>query len=211
MRTRPGDWRCGNRDCRGRVRTNEITLSRGARCSGRGRARGGAHTATRMHTWPGDWRCGNQDHCGRVRVNEITLSRGARCSGRGCARGGTHGDTNVHAAGCLAILCRSAFSMKNRLEQIFVSVPPAPMIGPFHATDLIFKNEHMHIRVSVRVPLRAPPPAAARAPAEGYFIHANPSATVPVAASPITQPRAHSRRCACPPARAPSRCSAWPR
>jgi len=37
----------------------------------------------------------------------------------------------------------------------------------------------MRIRVAVRAPPRAPPPAAARSPAEGYFTCANPSATIP--------------------------------
>ena len=42
MRTRPGSWRCRNRDRRGRVRANKLTLSGAARCSGRGRAQGHA-------------------------------------------------------------------------------------------------------------------------------------------------------------------------
>ena len=49
----------------------------------------------------------------------------------------------------------------------------------------------VRIRVSVRAPLRASPPTAAAGPAEGYFIRANPSAAIPVAASPNTRPRAH--------------------
>ena len=38
MRTRPGAWRRSSQERCGRVRANEITLSRVARCSGRGRA-----------------------------------------------------------------------------------------------------------------------------------------------------------------------------
>ena len=38
-----------NRDRRGRVRASEITLSRAARCSGRGRARGGTHSDVNAH------------------------------------------------------------------------------------------------------------------------------------------------------------------
>src|SRR5260221_9416098 len=39
--------------------------------------------------------------------------------------------------------------------------------------------DRVHIRIAVRAPARAPPPAAARGPAEGYFIRANASAAVP--------------------------------
>ncbi len=42
----------------------------------------------------------------------------------------------------------------------------------------------VRIRVAVRAPLRASPPAAAAGPAEGYFTRANPSAAVPVPHSP---------------------------
>src|SRR5258707_13791487 len=39
--------------------------------------------------------------------------------------------------------------------------------------------DRVRIRIAVRAPARAPPPAAARGPAEGYFIRANASAAVP--------------------------------
>ena len=42
----------------------------------------------------------------------------------------------------------------------------------------------VRIRVAVRAPARAPPPAAARGPAEGYFTRANLSAAVPGAHPP---------------------------
>ena len=39
--------------------------------------------------------------------------------------------------------------------------------------------DRVRIRIAVRAPARVPPPAAARGPAEGYFIHANASTAVP--------------------------------
>ena len=43
----------------------------------------------------------------------------------------THGDVSAHAAGCLGMLCLSAFSMKINLEQFFVSAPgPTPDYRP---------------------------------------------------------------------------------
>ena len=80
--------------------------------------------------WPGSWRCSNRNHCGQARVNEVTLSRAVRCSERERVWGGTHSNANAHAAGCLAMLRHSVFSMKNQLVQIFVSAPCALMIGP---------------------------------------------------------------------------------
>ena len=49
MRMRLGDQRCGNWDRCGRVRANEITLSGGARCSGRGRVQGDTHGDANAH------------------------------------------------------------------------------------------------------------------------------------------------------------------
>src|SRR6266581_6088842 len=107
--------------CR-RVRTSEITLTGAPHCSGRG-ARAWEHTAMRMHTRPGSWRFCNWECYRRVHANELTPSGAARCSGRGHTGGGTHSDANAHAAECLAMPCCSAFSMsmKNQLEQIFMS------------------------------------------------------------------------------------------
>ncbi len=149
-----------------------------------------------MRMRPGVWRCGNRDHRRQVRASKITLSGGTHCSRRGCAWGGMHGDANVHTARCLVMPCRSTFSRPNdrpvscRGSHVYLKTSTCGIARHLAACA--------HIRVSMRAPPHAPPLAAVRAPAEGYFACANPSAMVTVAALPRTQPHAHSRHCACP-------------
>jgi len=106
---------------------------RGRKCV---RRRSGRKTRKRMprrSAWSG---ISEQDHRGRIRVSERTRSGAGHCSERGRVFGGKHCSANTLP--CLAVLDHFRETKKNRLRRFLVYTPPAPMIGPFHAANIMF-------------------------------------------------------------------------
>jgi len=90
--------------------------------------------------------------------------------------------------------------MKNRLTQMFVSAPPAPMIGPLDAANCYLPHVLLFLDEI---------PGMKRADHRGgrrrFFIEKTEWRGI------ATRLRAHSRRRVLPPARVPSRCTGQPR
>jgi len=102
---------------------------------------------------------------GPICTSEMTLSGARFCSGRGRACGGLHSGARLQweRARTAAGGRRAFFLNEKSTSQFFVSAPPAPMIGPFHAADLIYSLRKKARRPQapgcirpVCVPARAP-------------------------------------------------------